>query len=320
MISLHPSLHSAPPSPSPNLLEPCRCTAAALLPTLCAPRPALILAGVIARTLDGRLQHLEDGLLQHEVRLPGPPGAGPLLLLPGGRTLLAGTAGGSVVALPWPGTFPAGRDFMAGTGRVREQRLHGAPLTHMLLCPGTNVIATARWVVRPPRGQGWGSRPLLRGVQERVALGGSSKSSVGRSCAQQPHQCECLLSLLSVAHPGHLTAPLSHSADGMVVVSVPTARLEVELPQGTATAAAAAPGDTGSMVAGSAAAAAAAQLVLVPEGRVAQLEERLRQLSAAAANTAGEAEYQVRRRLLLSSRLNHAAFVVAALLAAPSAA
>jgi hypothetical protein len=87
------------------------------------------------------------------VRLPGPPGAGPLLLLPGGRTLLAGTADGSVAALPWPGTFPAGPDLMAGTGRVREQRLHGAPLTHMLLCPGTNAIVTARWVQREGRAE-----------------------------------------------------------------------------------------------------------------------------------------------------------------------
>jgi hypothetical protein len=147
-------------------------------------------AGAVARTLDGRLQHLEDGQLQHEVRLPGSqPGGGPLLLLPGGRTLLAGTAAGSVVALPWPGAFPAAPDYAAGSGRLREQRLHGTALTHMLLCPGTNVVATARWVRRPPPASGM--------------IGGCAGSGMGGKSSPHPPEMLSLSGGPSVCRPRH---------------------------------------------------------------------------------------------------------------------
>ncbi len=99
------------------------------------------------------MQHIEDGQLQHEVRLAGQSRAGPLLLLPSGKTLLLGTSGGSVVALPWASGFPsaaaAGLTQAPGTARQKEQRLHCAALTHMRLCPLTNMVLTARWAVAP---------------------------------------------------------------------------------------------------------------------------------------------------------------------------
>lgn len=113
--------------------------------------------GAVTRTLDGRVQHIEDGQLQHEVRLAGQSRAGPLLLLPSGKTLLVGTSSGSVVALPWASGFPATAEQAAAAGlaqqpstaRQKEQRLHCAALTHMRLCPLTNMVLTARWATAP---------------------------------------------------------------------------------------------------------------------------------------------------------------------------
>jgi hypothetical protein len=73
----------------------------------------------------------------------------------------------------------------------------------------------------------------------------------------------------------------------MLLSSSPGSRLELELPS-TAQHGGLAGLDT---AAGSG--SVAQQLVLVPEPQVLQLQERLRQLSAAASNTQGEAEYQV---------------------------
>eukprot|EP00775_Hariotina_reticulata_P011301 gene11301-11451_t len=58
-------------------------------------------AGVIARTTDGRLQHIQDGRLAFEVSGLGCDSS-PMALTGDGRVLLAATSRGSIISVGWP--------------------------------------------------------------------------------------------------------------------------------------------------------------------------------------------------------------------------
>eukprot|EP00878_Enallax_costatus_P010135 GHUV01010580.1.p1 GENE.GHUV01010580.1~~GHUV01010580.1.p1 ORF type:complete len:1050 (+),score=361.27 GHUV01010580.1:412-3561(+) len=94
-------------------------------------------SAAVVRTMDGRLQHLQDGHLAFEVAGLGHD-ASPMALTGDGRVLLAGTSRGSVISIPWPkdpqaageqqqqmralGAADAAADGLAGFGAAGQQQ------------------------------------------------------------------------------------------------------------------------------------------------------------------------------------------------------
>ncbi|GBF91925.1 hypothetical protein Rsub_04649 [Raphidocelis subcapitata] len=105
--------------------------------------------GVLARTADGRLQHILDGALAREVSGLGRE-FGPLAETGGGRVVLAGTGRGTVASVHWPGGDGGGGDGSGGGGGggkelapPREAPLHAGRVAAMALLPALGVLFTA---------------------------------------------------------------------------------------------------------------------------------------------------------------------------------
>ncbi|KAF8067333.1 CFAP57 [Scenedesmus sp. PABB004] len=116
----------------------------------------------VARTTDGRLQHIQGGQLMYELSGLGSNDSSPVALTAAGRVVLAATARGGVLSVPWPRDAEAAGEAQRDARRsaaadaaappcpaalaapgAREFGLHAGPVTHLKVLHAAGVIFTA---------------------------------------------------------------------------------------------------------------------------------------------------------------------------------